>query len=65
MESVQSAQGGPDFHYTSVECRSSSHAKKAETEEIGKTTHGSSEGGSEEIEATLGHKGGVFPQVII
>ena len=54
MESVQSAQGGPNFHYTSVECRSSGHAKKAETEEIGKTTHGSSERGSEEIEADTG-----------
>ena len=54
MESVQSAQGGPDFHYTSVECRSSGHVKKAETEETRKTTRGSNEGGSEEIEADTG-----------
>ena len=36
MESVQSAQGGPNFHYTSVECRSSSHTKKTEIEEVKK-----------------------------
>ena len=64
MESVWSAQGGPDFHYTSVECRSFSHAKKTETEEIDKTTRGSSEGGNEEIKASKGHQG-VFPQMVI
>ena len=59
------AEGGPNFHYTSVECRSSSHAEKAKAEEIDKAAHGSSEGGSEEIEASKGHRGGVFPQVVI
>ena len=65
MESVRSAQGGPDFHYTSVECRSSSHDKKTKTKEIGKTTRGSNEGGSEEIKACEDHQRGVFPQVVI
>ena len=56
MEFVQSAHGGLDFHYTSVECRSSNQTKKTETEEIGKTTRGSSEGGNEEIKASEGHQ---------
>jgi len=54
MESIRSAQGRPNFHYTLVECRSSGHTKKAKTEEIGKTTRGSSERGSEENEAGIG-----------
>ena len=65
MESVQSTQGGPEFHYTSIKCRSSSHAKKTETIEIGKTTRGSNKGGSEKIKAGEGHQGGVFPRVVI
>ena len=51
MESVRSIQGGPNLHYTSVECRSSGHTKKAETDVISKATRGS----SEEIEAGGGH----------
>jgi len=65
MESVQSAGGGLDFHYKSVECRSSGHAKKVKAEEIDKATHGSSEGGSEEIEVSRSHQGGVSPRVVI
>ena len=34
MEFIRSDQGGPDLHYTSVECRSFSHTKKEKTDEI-------------------------------
>ena len=65
MEFVQSSWGGPGFHYKLVECRSSGHAEEVETQEVGKTTCGSSEGRSEEIEVGRGYQGGVFPRVVV
>ena len=65
MESIRNAQGGPEFHYTSIECRSSSHTKKNGNQGDQQNHSWNSEGGSEEIKAGEVRQGGVFPRVVI